>query len=227
MLFYKSQDNTIEDVDIKSGIVSGYFSVFNIKDSDEDIIKKGAYKKSIKERGKLGSNRIKHLWQHDRDHPIATPELSEDTKGLRFKSKISQTTIGKDTITLYNDGVLTEHSVGFIPLKEQYSSVDKANIITEVELWEGSTVLWGAQELARIDGKSKKYIKSKIQTVSKALRSGTYTDETFKTLEKLLLILEDLGTHFESEPDKPTQKKNEPHKKYKDLADLFTNSYTI
>jgi phage head maturation protease len=41
----------IKDVDGKKGIVTGYFSDFNSIDSDGDIIKPGAFQKSISQNG--------------------------------------------------------------------------------------------------------------------------------------------------------------------------------
>jgi len=42
---------TIKDVDGKQGIVSGYFNSFNNVDSDGDIIRPGAFTKTIAENG--------------------------------------------------------------------------------------------------------------------------------------------------------------------------------
>ena len=53
MSYYEVKNYTFKAVDIseKDGIVSGYFSSFGNKDSDGDIIERGAFKKTIKERG--------------------------------------------------------------------------------------------------------------------------------------------------------------------------------
>ena len=41
----------ISDFDEKNGVVKGYGSYFDNKDSDQDIIRKGAYQKTIQENG--------------------------------------------------------------------------------------------------------------------------------------------------------------------------------
>ena len=68
---YRNLNTTmsIKDVDTNSRIVAGYFSAFNNVDSDGDLIKRGAFAKSLKERGvESNSNRkIAHL-----AHPIVT-----------------------------------------------------------------------------------------------------------------------------------------------------------
>ena len=47
MYNYKSLGMEVKDVDVKEGIVSGYFSAFGIVDSDGDIMMPGAFKRSI------------------------------------------------------------------------------------------------------------------------------------------------------------------------------------
>jgi len=63
----KSHSLILKDLDEGSRSVSGYFASFDTLDSDNDIIRKGAFTKSIQERGvKSTSNRqIAHLRNHD------------------------------------------------------------------------------------------------------------------------------------------------------------------
>ena len=69
----------IADFDEKNGIVKGYGSYFDNKDSDQDIIRKGAYQKTIQENG----SRVKYLYQHDMMQPIGKmDELYEDDSRL-------------------------------------------------------------------------------------------------------------------------------------------------
>ena len=46
MLLYKNLNQGISDVDVKKGIVTGYFSSFDNMDSDGDVIRKGAFTKT-------------------------------------------------------------------------------------------------------------------------------------------------------------------------------------
>ena len=50
LLEYKSISGNINDIDVKNRIVTGYLANFGTKDSDDDVIEKGAFAKSIKER---------------------------------------------------------------------------------------------------------------------------------------------------------------------------------
>lgn len=189
----KSTNTEIKSVDVDRRIIEGYFSVFDFKDSDGDVILKGAYEKTIKENGPAGKNRIMHLYQHDPLMVLGKPtSLMEDEKGLYFKTIIADTTLGTDVLKLYRDGVLTEHSVGINFIQREYSSQDDAYIVKEVKMWEGSTVTWGANELA-VGGMHKgnsKDVLEQYKKLHKAFYDGTYSDETFSLIEKQLNHLE-------------------------------------
>lgn len=132
---------------VEKGIIESYISKFDFKDSDGDIIIKGAFKKTIQENIK----RIKFLWQHERKEPIGRPlELKEDNEGVFTVSKVSRTDKGEKALILARDGVLNEFSVGFKAIQEAFSTQMKANVIKEVKLWEYSIVTWGANELAQL-----------------------------------------------------------------------------
>lgn len=184
----------IKNVDEDKGIIEGYFSSFGNKDSDGDIIKKGAYKRTIDHKGPGGSNRIMHLLQHDPTKPLGKPSmLKEDDFGLLFRTKVSDTSYGKDALKLYKDGVFNEHSVGINIVKSTWSDQDEANIVTEVKMWEGSTVTWGANEMTPVIGMKSEGDQDLIErydTLSKAFYRGDYTDETFEVIEKQKDFLE-------------------------------------
>ncbi len=114
MIFKASPMGEIADIDEKMGIVKGYGSYFGNKDSDNDVIAKGAYQKTIKENG----DRVRYLYQHDMGQPIGKmKELFEDDKGLMFVAEIPKTTLGMDVLELIKGGVITENSVGILPLQ--------------------------------------------------------------------------------------------------------------
>jgi HK97 family phage prohead protease len=218
-MIYKSiNEGIIEDVDSVKGIVTGYFSAFNNIDSDGDVIVSGAYKKTVGENGPMGRNRIMHLLQHNPLMPLAKPmELIEDGKGLRFVSKITETSYGKDVIKLYAEGVFNEHSVGFEIVKSDNKSGYRE--IREIKLWEGSTVTWGANPNTPIES-MKSWDKPKseemIAKFCNILRNGDISDESMiqieiglkqiqehlKALEiKSVEIVESVETQFKSDED--------------------------
>jgi HK97 family phage prohead protease len=117
---YKGE-GVIKDIDTIKGVITGYFSIFGNKDSDGDIVMPGAYKRTLKANGPESEKpRILHLFMHDATKPLAKPSvLREDKTGLYFESIISHTQLGKDVIQLYQDKVLTEHSIGYQIVKRE------------------------------------------------------------------------------------------------------------
>jgi uncharacterized protein len=186
----KSYQSELKDIDLKQGVIKAYWSTFDVIDSDMDIMGRDAFNKTVAERGPNGSNRIMFLWQHNPTMPLGKPsEIYMDEKGLVGVTKIADTSYGMDAIKLYESGVINEHSIGFQTIKSRYDEQQKATVITEVRLWEGSAVTWGANEFTPvISGKSAELqdrakAVEYYDTLCKAMYSGTYTDDTFQILE--------------------------------------------
>lgn len=190
-MFFKSLDNSVKDIDTKKGVVSGYFSAFGNLDSDGDIIEKGAYDRTIRERGpKSNQPRIKHLKNHDsRQAPGRLTELSEDGFGLFFVSQLARsgkdfTTLARDTLIEYDAGIITEHSVGFETITER--TENENNVITEIRLWEGSSLsAWGANSNTPATGvkDQKDDLIKYFKYLEKALKIGEFSDQKLKELE--------------------------------------------
>lgn len=176
----------IKDVDVKAGIVTGYFSRFGNIDSDGDMVMKGAFKRTLNNNYK----RLKHLFQHNTTQVLAGTrkdllKVQEDAIGLYFESKITETTLGKDTLLLYESGALDEHSIGYEVVDQKKAS--GYNELRELKLWEGSTVTWGANPLATANGLkslTKEQAVNKLDIFLKELRNGKYEqEEVFDILE--------------------------------------------
>lgn len=232
----KSFDAVTKDVDVKRRVVEGYFSTWGIVDADDEELMPGAYSKSIKENGPGSVKpRIMHLWQHSVHHPmhrfVEDDSIHEDHKGLFFRSKITPTTYGKDALLLYEDEVIDEHSVGIQTIKDQKSAAGHKQL-TEVKLWEGSSVTWGSNWDTPVTGMkemspeekirvAEKY-NQRIEKLCKALRDGTYTDDTFILLE---IQLKQIQGHYESliksiQPGLPTGGGDEPTDRV-NLSEIF------
>lgn len=112
-------DGSVQDVDVKKRIVTGYASKFGNIDLHGDMMMPGAFKKTLKERGVQGNNSIWFLHNHKTENPLGKPRvLKEDSFGLYFESGIVDTTIGTDVLKLYEEGLINEHSIGFSTIKE-------------------------------------------------------------------------------------------------------------
>lgn len=207
---YKSLVASLSDVDVSSGIVTGYFAAFGNIDSDGDMIMPGAFKKTIKERGPKGANQIFHLLMHNPMMVIGKPSLlEEDEKGLKFETKVPGTTLGKDSLILYEAGVYNEHSIGYRCMKwQEVEQAGQENYykLIEIKLWEGSTVNWGANDQTPFTGFKSAEERANALTqrktaLFKALKVGGLTDDTYIQLE---LMFEQLTNELKSlqEPDK-------------------------
>lgn len=200
---YKTDSVTanIKDVDGKQGIVSGYFNSFNNVDSDGDIIRPGAFTKTIAENGPASARpRIKHLMNHDVSQvPGVLQVLKEDGRGLYYESKAGTHTLGQDFIKMVESGIITEHSIGFKTIKKnqlQDFETFQQNPgkgwfeITEVKLWEGSSLTaWGANEMTPIVGmkgltadQHLDRMLSRCKALEKFCRNTTASDETIELL---------------------------------------------
>ena len=191
-----------------SRTITVYYSAFGNVDSDGDVIMPGAFTKSIKENGPQGKNRIWHLFNHSTDKPVSKPrELMEDAFGLKAVVKMPNTTLGRDTYELYKDGHITEHSIGFQTVKSAERSMGVSEI-TEIKLFEGSSVLWGANSntpTVMVKSEIKSTLIDEIAKTIKSLRNGFYTDETFGLLELKLKQLQQYLAEMEDEESVPSE----------------------
>lgn len=215
-ILFKNTALPVSDVDTSKGIVTLYASAFGNVDSDNDVIEKGAFTKSINEWGPQGKGRIKHLWMHSVYEPIGRPvEMIEDVKGLLVQSKVSDVKNG-DYLKLYADGVITEHSIGFEVMKS--NETKQARIITETRLWEYSSVTWGANPNTPTVGMKSQSKEERIEslftrfdTLTKAFARGTYTDDTFQLLGvELAMIKEEIAALVKAQPTASVTESDEP-----------------
>lgn len=195
IIFKQAPIGELLDADEYAGIVKGYGSYFGNKDADNDVIMKGAYKKTIAENG----SRVKYLYQHNMMQPIGKMrEMYEDDKGLVFVAEIAKTQLGKDVVELMKSGVLTENSVGIMPMQKENKGDYRE--ITEVKLYEISAVTLAANEEAKIldvkgnvdvDKLNKRY-----DNLCKLIRKGNISDELGYAIEAEILKLKSLFIEF-------------------------------
>jgi hypothetical protein len=179
----KSCGLEIKGIEESKGIVEFYFSSFGNKDSDGDIMEKGSFKKTISE----NLSRIKHFKNHDPHLAVGRIlELGEDSKGAFAVSQMSKSTLGQDTLIEYKEGIITEHSHGFQTIRENYSNEKSANIISEVKLWEVSSLTaWGANSNTPTTGiKSLEDVETLFKNLENILTKSNISDERGAELQK-------------------------------------------
>jgi len=227
----KSFGGQVKDVDIKGRTVTGYFSTWGflptgqaMPDSDGDVMDKGAFSKTLQQNGPAAANRIWHLMNHDTGKPINKPKvLKEDETGLYYETVFPDTVLANDVIKLYDSGAITEHSIGFNIIQSR--NEQNYQLIQEVRLWEGSSVLWGANENTPTTGIKSEEFAMKTNLLNELMRNGTLSDETFIMIEKLLKDIQAIfkgsgNTEHETPVQQPTTGNTEAeiiHQFYKRL----------
>ncbi|MBN88346.1 HK97 family phage prohead protease [Candidatus Woesearchaeota archaeon] len=223
IIFKQSPIGELLDADEYAGVVKGYGSYFGNKDSDNDVIMKGAYKKTIKENGE----RVKYLYQHNMMQPIGKmKELYEDDKGLVFVAEIAKTQLGKDVVELMKSGILTENSVGIMPIQKENKRDYRE--ITEVKLYEISAVTLAANEEAKIlDVKGNvdyEKLTKRYDNICKIIRKGDISDDLGYALEAEVLKLKSLFIEFTKPTDLVTLPNVESKKDDLDMYSYLINS---
>jgi hypothetical protein len=206
---YGQPCSEIKDLDLKNRLVQAYYFNAESVDSDGDIISIDAYDKSIAERGpKSAMPRIKHLFNHWEGAGLIT-EMGIDAKGGWFISKLGRHTVGRDTLLMYEDGLITEHSHGFETVNSSPETIDGKEIrrIKEGVLWEVTSLdKWGANMNTPVikSLEDRNYWTKRIEKLLKALDGGVYTDETFDLLEIQLIQIKEMIRQFDKPEQLPT-----------------------
>ena len=180
----------LKDIDEK-GQVAFYFSKYDVKDSDGDIVVKGAFNKT-RERIK----RIKHFYNHNiYQVPGVLKEISEDETGAYAVSQLAlKTELGRDVYEQYRAGIISEHSYGFDIMDSEPDNEKDATILKEIKLWEVSSLTaWGANEHTNvIDVKASKFL-------DQLLNVKEYDEKIVKQLKNIIDYLESLKAPDEGE----------------------------
>lgn len=196
-------------VDEEKREIEAYVSIFDYVDSGKDRVKKGAFTKTIQEDKMRKKSRIKALWQHDPKSPVGKPRvIEEDSTGLLTVTPISKTTLGNDLLVLAKDGVITETSIGYGTIKEQWNNDEGVRDLLELKLWEYSYVTWGMNDMAIVTGvKSFDQLWNYLDVVyemQKEVKAGRVLSEKNRLLVKQ--AYEALGVLLDStEPSADTQ----------------------
>lgn len=138
------KDFSVKSVTTKNTLISGYASVFDFVDHQNDLVEKGAFENVLAQKTKL-------LWQHDYSKPIGTiKRIFEDNYGLKVEAEINNDVhYGKEAASLIKQKAIEGLSVGFH--LEEFNFNDKGvRIIKKAKLLEVSIVTFPANSKAGI-----------------------------------------------------------------------------
>lgn len=146
----------VEYKDTGTGSIEGYASTWVKKpDSYGDVVRKGAFSKTLKEDWNGGKG-IPFLWAHQMDNLksfIGTADADEDEYGLHFVATFDDTEEAQRVRNLYKDGRLRKFSFAFDVLENGLVTLEdgtKANELRELKLFEISAVTVPANDTAEM-----------------------------------------------------------------------------
>ena len=160
--------------------ISGYAAIFNNIDDAGDMIMKGAFAKSIQERGpnSTTNRKIIALWQHDMDEPIGKiTVLQEDDFGLYFEAILDKVPRGDQALEQLASGTLNQFSIGYNYLwdKMEYDSVLNCFVCKEINLFEISVVSLGCNELTGFMGMKASQLESEHNQLNRDIEVALKT----------------------------------------------------
>lgn len=154
-------------------VVSGYASVFGLRDQGGDIVAPGAYAASLA-RMKAAGTRVRMLWQHDPAQPIGVwDQVHEDARGLWVKGRLlDEVARGREAAALLAAGAVDGLSIGYRTLRAEKQAGGR--VLRELDLWEVSLVTFPMQAQARIAAKSGGIGVGQMARIAQALQSARH-----------------------------------------------------
>lgn len=139
-----------------NGYIEGYASTWvREPDSYGDIVKQGAFKRTLQEWYDSG-RKIPFLWSHGMDDLkafIGSATADEDDYGLHFVAELDDTPEAQRVRELYKDGRLSKFSFAYDILDEGQVELEdgrKANELRDLTLYEISAVTVPANDTAEV-----------------------------------------------------------------------------
>lgn len=163
------------------GEFTGYASIFGNKDLGADVVVPGAFTKTLSERG----DKVRLLDGHGTRIGIAN--VRESQQGLEVaKAKINLgKQAGRDAysdLKFYRDqGLPMGMSIGYEPVKADYSHSDQARHLKEVRLWEVSITEFPMNEKAQVMSVKSDAPTKSVDGVDLTAESFAYVGDPKKT----------------------------------------------
>lgn len=174
------EDGGVIEFEVKEvaedGTFTGYASVFNNQNLGGDIVRPGAFGKSLTKRP---ASKVKMLRDHDSSEPIGVwTTITEDSRGLKATGKlITDTAKGWETYVLMKAGAMDGLSIGYKTVKADFDRAKGARLLKELDLGEISIVTFPMNPRATVStvksdqaGARARSIISAIHRAQEALR---------------------------------------------------------
>jgi HK97 family phage prohead protease len=133
----------------EQGRFSGYASVYNVRDLQDDIVANGAFDNALKEK-----QNFPMLWQHDPHEPIGILSCRSDEKGLAVEGQLClEVAKAREAYALLKmrPSPLQGMSIGY-NVRENGAKWDHdVRVLHDLDLWEASLVTFPANPAATVD----------------------------------------------------------------------------
>ena len=186
---YRSINLKAYQFDKDSRTISGYAAIFGNVDKANDMLIRGCFAKSIRDRGpeSAANDKIICLWMHDMKEPIGTiTKLIEDEIGLYFEAKIDEIELGDRCLIQLESGTINQFSIGYDYVWERCKwvevNVEDIFMVNEVILYEISPVSIGCNPATFYTG----------------LKSTEIESESIKLQDKIIDAIKDLPINKKS-----------------------------
>jgi len=158
----------IKVIDDKKGIIGGYLNYINNIDFGKDRTMKGAFQKTLRDSyARKSAQDLDFLWPYLFNHdysnllpPGGIYEADEDRKGLYTKTQFNlDIQIGRELYASFKMGTMKKQSMGYKAHKAELVKEDGEWIrnLLEVEVMEGSAVVFPMNDLAQVDTVKRSY----------------------------------------------------------------------
>lgn len=195
--------------DASFGYFEGYASVFNVVDSENDVVQPGAFSDTL-----TSGRKVKMCWQHSFYDVIGGfTELREDSNGLFVKGRINLgVEKGKEAYALLKAGDIDSMSIGYSCDDREYR--DGIRLIKKVTLYEISLVTEPANSSAVVTSVKFDQIKD-LASIETLLMTKGFTATDAKSL---ISRVKELSVKRDAEEEKPEVKESSEDAETEDMA---------
>lgn len=125
----------LDDTDDEKGTFTGYASVFDAVDSYNEMVLKGAFRKTLKE----NDGKFPLCWFHNVAEPLGIIYAKEKSQGLATEGHLNlDVQSAREKRSLMKQDVITGMSIGFKTLQDEWD--EEVRKIKEVKLYEISLI---------------------------------------------------------------------------------------
>lgn len=123
------------DINESEGVFKGYASIFDVIDSYNEIVERGAFKNTLRE----SDGKFPLCWFHKVNEPLGIVYAREDPGGLWVEGHLNlDVQAAREKRSLMKQGAVKGLSIGFKTIKDQWDKDIRR--LTEIKLFEVSPI---------------------------------------------------------------------------------------